>query len=186
MRFSVSAPFSPFSVSGDDQNPDDHQDQHGHCDKRCHIHGFDLQGVRRHADVQLFLFAFDPALAYEERLARLRAGGVALWDVLAACRRRGSLDTAITAARPNDIAGLLRRCPKIAAIGCNGTAAFTLLRRFQPTLRERAGLTIVRLPSTSPAAAGIAYAAKRDAFRRFLESAGAGITPVSPPNPPDR
>ena len=130
------------------------------------------------------LFAFDPALAYEERLARLRAGGVALWDVLAACRRRGSLDTAITAARPNDIAGLLRRCPKIAAIGCNGSAAFTLLRRFQPELRERAGLTIVRLPSTSPAAAGIAYAAKRDAFRRFLESAG--VTPLLPADPRDR
>ena len=132
------------------------------------------------------LFAFDPALEYEERLARLRAGGVALWDVLASCRRRGSLDTAITAARPNDIAGLLRRCPKIAAIGCNGTAAFTLLRRFQPELRERAGLTIVRLPSTSPAAAGIAYAAKRDAFRRFLECAGAGVTPLSPGDPRDR
>lgn len=132
------------------------------------------------------LFSFDPGLEYEERLARLRSGRVALWDVLAACRRRGSLDTAITAARPNDIAGLLRRCPGIAAIGCNGTAAFTLLRRFQPALRERPGLTIVRLPSTSPAAAGIAYAAKRDAFRRFLEAAGAEVTPVSPSPPRDR
>ena len=92
------------------------------------------------------VMGFSADLPYPERCAALLAHGCALWDVLAACRRRGSLDTAITDARPNDIAGLLRRCPGIAAIGCNGTAAFTLLRRFQPALRERPGLRIVRLP----------------------------------------
>src|ERR1700712_3367804 len=36
-----------------------------------------------------------PALAYEERLRRVLAHGIGVWDVLAACEREGSLDAAI-------------------------------------------------------------------------------------------
>ncbi|MFN9755203.1 MAG: DNA-deoxyinosine glycosylase, partial [Planctomycetota bacterium] len=38
------------------------------------------------------LFGFGADAPYGERLAGLTAAGVALWDVLAACERPGSLD----------------------------------------------------------------------------------------------
>jgi hypoxanthine-DNA glycosylase len=36
-----------------------------------------------------------PALSYDERLRRLRASGIALWDVVGSCARRGSMDADI-------------------------------------------------------------------------------------------
>ena len=44
------------------------------------------------------LFGAGPALSYRARLVRLRAHGVAVWDVLAAGEREGSLDSAIVPA----------------------------------------------------------------------------------------
>ena len=85
---------------------------------------------------------------YRARLAMLRRGGVALWDVLAACRRRGALDGAIRAPRPNDIPALLRRHPTLKAVFVNGRAAQGYLRRF-----HGAGVKVPvqYLPSSSPA-----------------------------------
>src|SRR5689334_12191637 len=48
------------------------------------------------------LFGVDPLLPYPERIARVRAAGVALWDSLQACVRPGSLDSAITEEVSND------------------------------------------------------------------------------------
>ncbi|HPV23953.1 MAG TPA: DNA-deoxyinosine glycosylase, partial [Casimicrobium sp.] len=45
---------------------------------------------------------FDAALSFDERVAELARAGVALWDVLAACERSGSLDSAI--ARKSEVA----------------------------------------------------------------------------------
>ncbi len=113
------------------------------------------------------LLAFDPALPYPERLESLRRGGVALWDVAHSGIRQGSLDLNLRQVIPNDIPGLLRRCPGIVRIGCNGGTAFRLLKKFHPELFDGCR-SIVQLPSTSPAAAGIPYAVKREAFRRLL------------------
>ena len=111
------------------------------------------------------LFDFPHDAPYEERLARLREAGVALWDVLSECEREGSLDTAIRSPEPNDIPGLLARQPHIELICCNGSAAFNCLRRFFPHLPVPA----VRLPSTSPAAARYTYEQKLAAWRDVLE-----------------
>ena len=110
------------------------------------------------------LFSFAPDLPYAERLASLRAAGVALWDVLSECEREGSLDTAIRSPEPNDIPGLLARCPKIEMICCNGSAAFNCLRRFFPRLPVPA----VRMISTSPAAARYTFEQKLAAWRAVL------------------
>ena len=110
------------------------------------------------------IWSFAPQLPYAERLAALRAHGVALWDVLADCERAGSLDTAIARPAPNDIPGLLRQCPAIGKICCNGGASGRYLKRFFPDL----GVPIVVLPSTSPAAARWRYAEKLAAYREAL------------------
>ena len=99
---------------------------------------------------------FPPDAPYAARLRGLAARGIALWDVLAACERSGSLDAAIRAPRPNDVPGLLARCPSITRVCCNGQAARRYLRRYFPETAARA----VVLPSTSPAAAMFSYAEK--------------------------
>lgn len=104
------------------------------------------------------------ARPYEERLAALRQHRVALWDAVATCRREGSLDTAITDAQPSDLPGLLTRLPALRAIGCNGALAY------KQTLAALSDVTlpVLRLPSTSPAHAGLSLADKRAAWQAAL------------------
>lgn len=119
------------------------------------------------------LCGFAADAAYAERVAALLAARVALWDVLAACERSGSLDAAIvrTSEAANDIAGLLARAPQIARIAFNGAAAEAAFRRHVqarlPAAR-RAGIVCVRLPSTSPANASWSFAEKLAAWREGL------------------
>ena len=112
---------------------------------------------------------------YQRRCDALLAAGVALWDVMASCRRQRSLDTAIDEASivANDIAGLLARHPAISAIFFNGGKAEQSFRRHvAPTLdRDCAALPRHRLPSTSPAHAGLCPAAKREIWHAGLSVA---------------
>jgi hypoxanthine-DNA glycosylase len=96
------------------------------------------------------IFGFDALAPYAERTAALRANGVAVWDVLRACRRVGSLDSAVETDSmvANDFASLFDNYPRITGVLFNGAAAeknFTRLVRIGPDLDYR------RLPSTSPA-----------------------------------
>lgn len=117
------------------------------------------------------LFGLDPARPYAERLQALQAAGVALWDVLAACRRSGSLDSAIVAEsiEANDFAGFLAAHPAIRRIAFNGSTAETLFRRHAlPQLAAPARqIERIRLPSTSPAHAGLRYEDKLAEWRRL-------------------
>ena len=117
------------------------------------------------------LFRFDPAAPYADRLQHLQAAGVALWDVLAACRRVGSLDSAIEgdSIEPNDFSGFLAAHPGIERIAFNGTAAETLFRRHVlPRLDARArAIERIRLPSTSPAHASLRFDEKLAAWQRI-------------------
>ena len=103
---------------------------------------------------------------YPRRIDSLLQHRIALWDVLAGCERRGSLDTNIRNALPNDLAALFSVSPQIQRILLNGGTAARLFRRHQMPLLREAGFSgsIHPLPSTSPANAGIPYAAKRDAW----------------------
>ncbi len=111
-----------------------------------------------------------PELPYTERLERLTAYGLALWDVLESCLREGSLDTAIEhhSAIANDIPGLLARAPQIRRICCNGTIAHRALLRYFGEPLAALGITVLRLPSTSPANASWSFARKLDAWRAAL------------------
>lgn len=103
------------------------------------------------------------SLPFEERYARLRAHRIALWDVILACERPGSLDADIRAARANDFDALLRRAPRLERVLFNGRTAARFASRFAAL-----GLRTVVLPSTSPAHAGMRYAEKLAAWRAAL------------------
>lgn len=112
---------------------------------------------------------FDPDADYEVRTAALCRSGIALWDVLQRCRRRGSLDSAIEAddRAVNDFASLFLAQPRLAAVLCNGGTAHDLfLRLVLPTLPRRPEL--LRLPSTSPAHAARTSAQKLAAWSTAL------------------
>ena len=115
------------------------------------------------------LFGFDPAATpYAQRLAALQGHGVALWDVLAQCTRPGSLDSRIVQASmvPNDFAAFFARHPGIARVYFNGAKAEEVFRRqVAPGLATGRPLHMLRLPSTSPAHAGVPLAAKLEAWR---------------------
>ncbi|MCW3478524.1 DNA-deoxyinosine glycosylase [Neisseriaceae bacterium JH1-16] len=83
---------------------------------------------------------------YEERLRRLLAHGVGLWDVVGQASRRGSLDTALREIAYNDLAELVARLPALRAVAFNGQTA----ARGQRQLPNWQG-DIVVLPSSSPA-----------------------------------
>jgi double-stranded uracil-DNA glycosylase len=119
------------------------------------------------------LYGAGPELPYAERIARLEAAGVGIWDVLKVCERPGSLDSSIRPASEvaNDIPGLLEEHPTIRAIGLNGAKAqHVFVRRISGLIRpERlATLSILALPSTSPANASIPRAVKLERWREML------------------
>ncbi len=108
-----------------------------------------------------------PALPYAARLQRLLARQIALWDVLSACVRVGSLDSNIRAAQPNEFAALLARLPAVERVLLNGSEASTLFaRHVLPTLTgTMRDLPALRMPSTSPAHARMPIAAKLQAWQ---------------------
>ncbi len=115
------------------------------------------------------LFNAGPDRPYPERLDRLRKQGVALWDVIASCRRRGSLDSAIDlkSVKPNAFPPLLRESPGIHTIAFNGSAAEVLFRRhvIRPGLVIPDDLHLQSLPSTSPAHAAMTLHEKLERWR---------------------
>jgi len=118
------------------------------------------------------LFGAGPDLAYDDRLQRLVAARVALWDVCRSAIRPGSLDQKIDPAsvEPNDFSGFLAAHPHIELIGFNGAAAERLFRtKVAPNLSARdSGITAVRLPSTSPAHASQSLERKLSLWREAL------------------
>ncbi|OBA77921.1 DNA-deoxyinosine glycosylase [Mycobacterium sp. 1164966.3] len=96
------------------------------------------------------LFGFDVTAPYDERLAALLSHGLALWDVLRACRRRGSSDSAIDpkSLMVNDFGRLFADHPGIARVYFNGAKAADLFGRLA---NAPDGIRCQRLPSTSPA-----------------------------------
>lgn len=107
------------------------------------------------------------ALPYARRLAELRARGLGLWDVYAACRREGSLDSAIREAEPNDLAGLRRRAPGLEAVAHNGGES----ARSAPLLAAL-GFAVHRMPSSSPANASWSFDRKLEAWHAVFAQHG--------------
>jgi hypoxanthine-DNA glycosylase len=110
---------------------------------------------------------------YDGRVREVTARGIAVWDVLRDCIRPGSLDSAIEekTASTNDFNAFFSAHTGIALIAFNGTKAESLYRRrvlpvLEPHFIHHAS---VRLPSTSPANAGMNYEQKKNAWRVLLD-----------------
>ena len=117
------------------------------------------------------LLGAGPALPYEQRLQRLTAAGIALWDVIGACRRRGSLDAAIdpVSIRINPIGELLSDRPSIARVVTHGGLASRLFARHLAAALPRP-VEIRAMPSTSPANASWSHARKHAAWQDALRA----------------
>lgn len=89
---------------------------------------------------------------------------IALWDVLAAARRAGSLDSSIVTSslEPNDFRRFFGSHPRIRLVCFNGKKAAHLYRRVVlPSLgTEFANARYENLPSTSPAHAAMSFEGK--------------------------
>jgi len=108
------------------------------------------------------ILGFDAGLPYALRVEKLKEARIAVWDVCAAAHRPGSLDSDIApdTVTPNDFATLFAQNPSICAVLLNGGTAADLFRtRVVPTLRSCPDRH--RLPSTSPAHAGMNFDDKR-------------------------
>ena len=117
------------------------------------------------------LFGIDPAADYSSRIDQIKTLPIILWDSLKACHRPGSLDSNIDtrSAQPNDFPGLLARHRGIRAICFNGAASEKYFHQLvMPQLGET-GIEFIRLPSTSPANAGMSFQQKLDAWGRILD-----------------
>ncbi|MEM7432423.1 MAG: DNA-deoxyinosine glycosylase [Pseudomonadota bacterium] len=107
---------------------------------------------------------------YQQRCECLIETGIAVWDVLAASRRPGSMDADIDpgTAEANDFGGFFRRYPSIDRIGFNGQTATKLFDRLVLPQLETLTIARVQLPSTSPAYAAIAFDEKLRRWRDNL------------------
>jgi hypoxanthine-DNA glycosylase len=111
-------------------------------------------------------------LPYDARLKCLLAHGIGLWDVLAACHREGSLDSAIRHAQPNEFASLREHAPLLRKVCFNGKTA----GRFAGVIGE-AGFETLVLPSSSGAHAGVSFGEKLGVWRGIVGTAPASDVP---------
>ena len=113
---------------------------------------------------------------YTVRVEALKRSNIALWDVLESCIRPGSMDAAIDmdSAKVNDIKDLLQRHPEIICICFNGEIAERIFKkRVLPSLGDYS-IKYIRLPSTSPAHAGMSLENKVMAWRPAIKHSEQG------------
>lgn len=97
--------------------------------------------------IMFHLFDAEFSMDYETRINLLKENGIALWDVIESCERKGSLDTEIKDEVDNNIPELIRSYPNIQTIFCNGQKSYKNLVKI---LGKDFKIPILVLPSTSP------------------------------------
>lgn len=106
---------------------------------------------------------------YEVRCLGLIENQIALWDVLKASVRAGSLDSKIRldTAQVNDFHQFFDEHPDIQTVLFNGRKAEQIFRRTVPGAIY-SGLELYGLPSTSPAFAALPFEGKLCAWKEHL------------------
>lgn len=131
------------------------------------LHKGEYYGHPRNAfwRIMFCLLGEEPTEDYAAKKRMLLVHGIALWDVIQSCERKGSLDSAIKNIVPNDFFSLYERYPNIQHVFFNGAKA-------QDSYRRNIGFddnkSFARLPSTSPAHA-VKFDKKLKAWREILK-----------------
>lgn len=112
-------------------------------------------------------------LPYDVRVKKLKAARIAVWDVLASCERESSLDADIDAETMvvSDFESFYNAHPKITHVFFNGAIAEKFYRIHTQALHLHRALNYQRLPSTSPAHAGMRFAEKLQAWEVVAKAA---------------
>lgn len=105
-------------------------------------------------------FSFD----YDIRKKIALQNNIAIWDVLHACFREGSLDSAIKEEIPNSFETFLSQHPNIEYIVFNGQKAAKLFHKHVKASNHYQYFT---MPSTSPANAGITFEKKLEEWSKI-------------------
>lgn len=111
-----------------------------------------------------------PVKTLAQKRALIEQSGLALWDVLQACEREGSLDSAIKQPEANDFATLFQTYPDLKAVLFNGKAAQNLFEK--QVIKKQSlpdDLLFYSLPSTSPANAQLTLESKRFFWHKTLQ-----------------
>lgn len=111
------------------------------------------------------LLNYDLPLTYAQKKKMLLRSRIALWDVVASCTRKGSLDSNIRSVKANDLDGLFKKHLNIRAIFCNGNTAF----KFFKNSHCECNVPVFLLPSTSPAHTK-PFVWKLDQWKQILDS----------------
>lgn len=86
---------------------------------------------------------------YDKRIAILCAHNIGLWDSIASCERKGSLDATIKNEVPNDFQGFFQKYPQIQLVLFNGGKSFDVFKKLVG-LDVLASRAYEKMPSTSP------------------------------------
>ena len=123
--------------------------------------------IRNHFWQLLFTLCNEPySTDYQTKKNLILKNNIALWDVLQACERIGSLDSAILKEVPNDFNGFLKTHPHITHIFFNGQQAAKFFKKY---VAIDSSYTLITLPSTSPSNARIFFEGKLAAWQQLAE-----------------
>ncbi|MCC5797656.1 MAG: DNA-deoxyinosine glycosylase [Methylophaga sp.] len=118
------------------------------------------------------IFGIDTQLPYQQRCQQLSHQGIALWDVLMACHRPGSLDQNIQTDSiiANPFGDFLNEHPQIQRIFFNGGSAEQLFKKFvlAGLAPDQQAIRRLKLPSTSPAHAAVNFDEKARIWQQAL------------------
>lgn len=112
--------------------------------------------------IMFTLFNMSFSTDYEQRKKLLLQNGIALWDVLEACERKGSLDSAIKQEIANDFASFFKQHPHITHLFFNGQKAAVFFKKYVSLEQD---YQLVTLPSTSPANAAKSFEKKLEEWQ---------------------
>ena len=113
----------------------------------------------------LFTLFNEPfSMDYEVRKNLALKNKVAIWDVLHACVREGSLDSAIQEEVPNYFEAFLKEHPHIEYIVFNGQKA---AKFFHKHVKVSTSYHYITMPSTSPANAGVLFEKKLEEWSKI-------------------
>ncbi len=102
----------------------------------------------------------------QTRTAFLHSHGIAVWDVLRACRITAAADSTIRDPVPNDLRVIFDAAP-IRAVFTTGQTAY---RYYQSLCLPMTGMDAVALPSTSPANARYRFVDLTKAYSVILDA----------------